>query len=186
LLIGPGRLADNYVDAHARKVGEVMTETVVAVAPQTELPDIVQLMEACDVKRVPVIEDGRLVRIVSRANLVRALVHKLAEEAAATAGCGFSDTKIRSDILAIIERQPWGPRFSVTVGVRTALLTCGAQLPTSVNGPRLKSPRKPSPASKACTTTWSGSSRRPDWSFPPRAKAKNNRQGSSKFGPSLP
>ena len=119
LLIGPGRLAGDYVDAHARKVGEVMTEAVVSVAPQTELRDIVRLM---DVKRVPVVENGRLVGIVSRANLVRALIRRLADEAAATAQGGFSDTKIRADVLEIIEQEPWGPRFSVTVAVENGVV----------------------------------------------------------------
>jgi len=122
LLIGPGRLADNYVDAHARQVGEAMTETVVSVTPQTELPDIVQLMETRNVKRVPVVENGRLVGIVSRANLVRALIRRLAEEQAATARGGFSDSKIRADLLAIIEQEPWGPRFSVTVTVESGVV----------------------------------------------------------------
>ena len=122
LLIGPGRLADNYVEAHARKVGEAMTQTVVSVAPQTELPDIVRLMEARNVKRVPVIDAGRLVGIVSRANLVRTLVHGLIDEKAATVRGGFSDPKIRADLLAIIEQEPWGPRFSVTVTVANGVV----------------------------------------------------------------
>lgn len=122
LLIGPGRLADNYVEAHARKVGEAMTETVVSVVPRTELPDIVRLMEARNVKRVPVIDAGRLVGIVSRADLVRALVHGLIDEKAATAKGDFSDAKIRADLLAIIEQEPWGPRFSVTVTVANGVV----------------------------------------------------------------
>jgi CBS domain-containing protein len=122
LLIGPGRLAGDYVDAHARKVGEVMTEPVVSVAPQTELRDIVRLMEARHVKRVPVVENGRLVGIVSRANLVRALIRRLADEAAATAQGGFSETKIRADVLEIIEQEPWGPRCSVTVAVENGVV----------------------------------------------------------------
>src|SRR6266699_3027821 len=82
LLIGPGRLAWDYVDAHARKVGEVMTETVVSVTPRETLPDIVRLMETRHIKRLPVIENGRLVGIVSRANLVRTLVRRLTQSIA--------------------------------------------------------------------------------------------------------
>jgi CBS domain-containing protein len=122
LLMGPGRSVDNYVDAHARKVGEVMTETVVSVTPLTELSDIVRLMETRNVKRVPVVESGRLVGIVSRANLVRALVHRLVDEQAASARGGSSDSKIRADVLAIIEHEPWAPRYSITVAVENGVV----------------------------------------------------------------
>jgi CBS domain-containing protein len=78
-LITPGRLADYYSRANARKVGEVMSGEVVAVAPGDSLAEAVRLMERHHIKRLPVIEVGRLAGIVSRANLVRALLHNLAE-----------------------------------------------------------------------------------------------------------
>lgn len=118
LLIGPGRLAADYVDAHARRVGEVMSEDVVSATPQATLPDIVQLMEKHHIKRLPVIEDGRLVGIVSRANLVRALVRTLVRPATTNAKAGSSDAEIRDLILAEISKEPWGPRFSVDVTVK--------------------------------------------------------------------
>jgi CBS domain-containing protein len=121
LLIGPGRLAREYVDAHARKVGEVMSENVGFVSPRAALPDIVQLMEKRHIKRLPVIEDGRLVGIVSRANLVRALVRTLARPAAAASEGIPSDAEIRDRILAEISKEPWGPRSSVDVTVKNGV-----------------------------------------------------------------
>ena len=117
LLIGPGRLARDYVDAHARTAGEVMSESVVSVTPEEALPDVVRLMEKRHVKRVPVIDQGRLVGIVSRANLVRALVHTMTRMASADATGAHSDSDIRDRILAEIAKEPWGPRFSVDVTV---------------------------------------------------------------------
>jgi len=114
LLIGPGRLAADYVDAHARTVGEVMSQGVASVKPQDPLPEVVRLMEKRHVKRVPVIENGRLIGIVSRANLVRALVHSRTRTAAADAAANTSDAEIRDRILAVISKEPWGPRFSVS------------------------------------------------------------------------
>jgi CBS domain-containing protein len=73
-LIAPGRLAREYTDANARKVSEVMRVDVVSVAPRESLREVVRLMEHHHVKRLPVIEAGRLVGIVSRADLVRALL----------------------------------------------------------------------------------------------------------------
>ena len=116
LLVGPGRLASDYVAAHARKVGEVMSRDVVSIAPQDGLPDIVRLMERHRVKRLPVVADGRLVGIVSRANLVRALVGLLAKRPSHT--IDGDDIAIRDRIIAEIARQPWAPRVGVDVTVK--------------------------------------------------------------------
>jgi CBS domain-containing protein len=113
LLVSPGRLAEEYVRAHARKIGEIMTEKVVAVAPDTPLADVVSLMETNNIKRLPVVDDGRLVGIVSRANLVAALAGLLGEGRVVETG----DAEIHRRILAIIDQQPWGPRASVEVTV---------------------------------------------------------------------
>jgi CBS domain-containing protein len=119
LLVGPGRLARDYVGAHARKVGEVMTTEVASVSPQDPVAHVVELMEKHHVKRVPVVEDGRLVGIVSRADLVRALLRDLTEQQAAPAK---SDAEIHDAILATIDKEPWGPRFSVDVTVENGVV----------------------------------------------------------------
>src|SRR5689334_13952302 len=43
-LVGPGRMADEYVHTHARKVSEVMTVEPATVTEQTALADAVKLM----------------------------------------------------------------------------------------------------------------------------------------------
>jgi CBS domain-containing protein len=121
LLIGPGRLAGDYIDAHARKVDEVMSENVVSVMPQETLPEIVRLMERRHIKRLPVIEDERLVGIVSRANLVRALVRTLTRPTATDAGTTLGDAEIRHRILAEIRKESWGPSSSVDVTVKNGV-----------------------------------------------------------------
>ena len=52
---------------------DVMTREVITVSDTTELADIAVLLETNGIKRVPVITDGKLVGIISRANLIRAL-----------------------------------------------------------------------------------------------------------------
>jgi CBS domain-containing protein len=99
-----------------------MSESVVSVTPEEALPDVVRLMEKRHVKRVPVIDHGRLVGIVSRANLVRALVHTMTRMASAEAAGAHSDSDIRDRILAEIAIEPWGPRFSVDVRVENAIV----------------------------------------------------------------
>ena len=118
-LISPGRLAREYANANARKVGEVMSGEVVTVTPQDSLTEVVRLMEHHHVKRLPVIEAGRLVGIISRANLVRALLDDLSKPAGDGASVG--DAQISAHILAAIAKQPWGPRASVDVRVKAGV-----------------------------------------------------------------
>jgi CBS domain-containing protein len=116
-LVGPGRLAGDYVEAHARKVGEVMTSEVAVVDPSDDLADVVRLMEKRHIKRLPVVDNGKLVGIVSRADLVRELVRRLTREAVSELGSAMPDDAIRDRIRAIIDKEPWGPRFSIDITV---------------------------------------------------------------------
>ena len=75
-------LAPDYVKSHGRKVEDVMTREVISVNETAELADVATLLETNAIKRVPVINNGMLVGIISRANLVRALA--ATESAAAT------------------------------------------------------------------------------------------------------
>jgi CBS domain-containing protein len=56
-----------------RKAREIMSAPVVAVTEATEIPEIARLLANYRLKRVPVLRDGKLVGIVSRADLLRAL-----------------------------------------------------------------------------------------------------------------
>ena len=112
-LLGPGRLADEYVRTHGRKVVDVMTRNVVSVAEDAALPEIVHLMQRHRVKRLPVTNAGHLVGIVSRADLLRALANAPLD--AVDAGTG--DATLRARLLEEIQRQPWGPAGMVDVVV---------------------------------------------------------------------
>jgi CBS domain-containing protein len=110
-LLGPGRMAQEYVHASGRKVEDVMTSEPATVAEDDALSIVVQLMECRRIKRLPVLRDGKIVGIVSRANLMHALV-SLARDPAAPAG---GDSAIRDGILAAVAKQPWAPRVNVVV-----------------------------------------------------------------------
>ena len=111
-LIGPGRLADEYVHARGRKVEEVMTPEPHTVSSSTELERVVQAMEKHHVKRLPVVDDGMLVGIISRANLLHALASMGRELPPATA----TDYEIRERLLAELADKPWSPaRLNVVV-----------------------------------------------------------------------
>jgi CBS-domain-containing membrane protein len=110
-LIGPGRLADEYVHARGRKVEEVMTREPITVTPDTPLDEVVRLMERHRIKRLPVLREGTLAGIVTRANIMHALV-SLAAETKAPAG---DDASIREQILAECGKQSWAPMANVVV-----------------------------------------------------------------------
>src|SRR5215475_13769276 len=102
-LLGPGRLAAEYVRSSGQKVMEIMTIELKTITPETPLDEVVRLMERHRIKRLPVVEDGKLVGIVSRANLLHALA-SVARELKAPAG---DDAAIRDQIMAECAKQPW-------------------------------------------------------------------------------
>lgn len=67
------QLAQEYAQAHSKLVRDVMTNEVISVSPETPLTEIAELFERHRIKRVPVCENGGLVGIVTRANLVQAI-----------------------------------------------------------------------------------------------------------------
>jgi CBS domain-containing protein len=110
-LLGPGRLADEYVQSSGRKVAQVMTPDPKTITPQTPLEEVVRLMEHHRIKRLPVVHDGEVVGIVSRANLLHALA-SVAREVKPAAG---DDATIREQIIAECAKQPWAPHINVVV-----------------------------------------------------------------------
>jgi len=96
-------MAADFVRSHTQKVTDVMTRRVVTASPDTPLYEIANLLERNRIKRVPIVKDGKLVGIVSRANLLQAL----ASLKPAASGKAPEDSAIRQRILAEVEKQPW-------------------------------------------------------------------------------
>jgi len=70
---GEDDVSREYLRTHGRHAEDVMTTEVVTITPDTPLAEIAALLEKRHIKRVPVVEGGELVGIVSRANLLRGL-----------------------------------------------------------------------------------------------------------------
>jgi CBS domain-containing protein len=65
--------ARDYVKTHGATAGDVMSHPVISVSPDADLGELAFTLEKRRIKRVPVAEAGRLLGVVSRADLLRAL-----------------------------------------------------------------------------------------------------------------
>src|SRR5262249_18414619 len=117
-LMGPGRLATEYVQTAGRKVSDVMTPQVRTVTEDAPLVEIVHLMERYQIKRVPVVRDSKLVGIATRANLL----HALASVAAETKPGPASDTSIREQLYAELKSQRWAAVGLINIVVRNGVV----------------------------------------------------------------
>ena len=117
-LMGPGKLAVEYAHSHGSKVAEVMTTEVHTVTEDTTLEDIVESMERRCIKRVPVMRGKEVVGMVTRSNLMRAMVSLArAEQKPAN-----DDATIRETLLAEMQKESWAPAAMVNVVVRDGIV----------------------------------------------------------------
>jgi len=113
MLLSPGRQAADFTRAHGRRVRDVMTQDVVTVAADAALEEVVEAMERHRIKRVPVTENNRVIGVVSRADLLRALVvAERHDRPVAT-----DDRSIRQAILDAMDKQSWTPLTTLNVTV---------------------------------------------------------------------
>jgi len=96
-------LAMDYAKSHGRKVSEVMSEDVIAAAEDATLAEIATLLEKHRIKRVPIVRDGKLVGVVSRANLIQAL----ASTPVASQDDQEGDRAIRLELMDRLGKQAW-------------------------------------------------------------------------------
>jgi len=122
-LMGPGRLAAEYLQTAGRKVGDVMTADVRTVK-EDRLDEIVHVMERHQINRVLVVRDGKLVGIVTRANLLHALASVIAEAKPGPT----SDASIRERVYAELKAQRWAPVGLVNVVVRNGVVRLSGTL----------------------------------------------------------
>ncbi len=111
LVSDPQTMARDFVKSGGHKVSDVMTRQVVSVTEDTALAAVAGILEKHRIKCVPVVRDGKLVGIVSRADLVRALLVNRPAPSPSTA----SDADIRDHFLARLDKEPWGPRSYVNI-----------------------------------------------------------------------
>ncbi|MGF6805750.1 CBS domain-containing protein [Paraburkholderia sp. Clong3] len=134
------QLAVEYLKERSIRVRDVMSAPAVTVDESTPLGAVAELLGRKHIKRLPVLSKGKLVGIVSRANLVRAL----ASCAPAQLDAQPSDDQIRSAITKELDGHRWAmvaDGLIVTDGVahcwgavrseeeREAILAAAARVP---------------------------------------------------------
>ena len=105
------------VRSHGDKVRDVMSPDPVTTTGDMSLDAVVGLMEKHRIKRLPVMRGCKLVGIVSRANLMRALAH-ISRSAPAVSK---DDAAVRDHVLRAIRNQSWAAGASVDVLIRDGM-----------------------------------------------------------------
>ena len=117
-LMRPGTIAAEYAHAHGQKVSEVMTRNVYTVDEDTSLEDVVDLMERRRIKRVPVLRGNKVVGIVTRSNLMYAMV-SLARTAPKI---GKDDLAVREQLTDAMQKEKWAPAAMTNIVVRDGIV----------------------------------------------------------------
>lgn len=92
-----------YARAHGRRVRDVMSTDLATVAEDATVEEVAHILETRRIRRVPVLRDGRLAGVASRADLLRAVMAPVGSGAEEEA----SDPRIRRVIYAAMHDQPW-------------------------------------------------------------------------------
>ncbi|MBB3594537.1 Mg/Co/Ni transporter MgtE [Rhizobium sp. BK529] len=91
--LGPDDRANAFVKRCAWRVGDVMTPDPVTIDENAPLSRVAELMQDRGIKRIPVLRDGKLVGVVSRADLLQVIYSAKPDDTAA------GDEAIRRSIL---------------------------------------------------------------------------------------
>jgi len=120
VLVSPGKQALDFTRAHGRKVSDVMTPEVICVASDTPLETVVETMEKQRIKRVAVTENGQMVGVVARSDLLRALLSREREKS--PPATPEDDRTIRAGILSALEGASWAPMTTLNVTVASGVV----------------------------------------------------------------
>jgi CBS domain-containing protein len=103
--------ANDFVTTHARRVSDVMTKNVVTADEQATLADLVDLIERHGVKRIPIVRAGKLVGVVSRADLLEALLSREPEGPVVQP----TDKELRQTVIEALAHRPWASKWPTNV-----------------------------------------------------------------------
>ena len=119
-LIGdPNDVPKEYIRTHGKTAKDVMTKEVITATPFTSIGELAELLETKKIKRVPIVEAGKLIGIVSRANIIQALA---ARDHAELPSVTLSDQEIRKTVLEECYQHEWASDATVNVVVKNGVV----------------------------------------------------------------
>ncbi|WP_027035462.1 CBS domain-containing protein [Mesorhizobium ciceri] len=117
-LVSPGKVADEYVHANGRRIEEVMSQDVITASPAASLAMVVELMTRHHVKRIPVVDAGKVVGIITRSDLLRTLLSVLPDAVPAA----IDDEQIRQNIMTELATKKWAGKDLINVTVKNGVV----------------------------------------------------------------
>ncbi|MCC7103534.1 MAG: CBS domain-containing protein [Chloroflexi bacterium] len=123
------KLAEEYRKAHGRVAREVMTRQVISCPPSAPVEEIAHIMAEKRIKRVPIVEDDRLVGLVSRADVVKVAMQRLLALESSDTVEALSDEEIAKKLVELLRQEPWAEveRLQITVRDGVVLLEGSAE-----------------------------------------------------------
>lgn len=120
----PGKYAEDYVQAHARTVDDVMTRDVRCIAEDTPLARAADIMLTANIKRLPVTRDAKLVGILARRDLLKAIM--LGDNQPSTA---VTDAEIEHAMRKAMHQENWVPRVGVQIRIADGVIELSGSVP---------------------------------------------------------
>lgn len=103
LFADPDQMARAYAKSHGLRAVDVMSRPVVSINADQDLAEVAQVLDSSKIKRVPVLQDGALVGLITRADLVRALSNQPRRVPIGKVDDGTLQARINAEI----RKQSW-------------------------------------------------------------------------------
>jgi CBS domain-containing protein len=118
LIADPIGRANDYTKTHGIRARDIMSSPAITVEEDATIGEIAEILQRHRIKRVPVVRDGRLVGIISRADVVQlvATVSQPGESGDA------SDDEIRRKVIETLDKESWADLGSTVITVNKGVV----------------------------------------------------------------
>lgn len=110
--------AARFARTHGQRARDVMTTDIASVTEDTSIEHVAHIIEDRKIRRVPVLRDGKLVGVVSRSDLIRALL-----AAPGSIAADAPDARIRRDLAIKMRNEPWVDTYFIFPDVKGGQVT---------------------------------------------------------------
>ena len=114
----PDSKAREFIKSHGLRAKEIMSRFVVSVSPQANLAEVAEILDTHRIRQVPVMDGGKLVGMISRADLVR----KLAEVKSGVPVVRPDNGALQKAIWDQVRAQKWLQSAYVNLSVKDGVV----------------------------------------------------------------